>query len=91
MIDDGIGRPIDPNRIGKAFQWAAKRAGVRGYRVHDVRHAFITHLVAQGIDAVTGSRIAGHATVAFTLQTYYHPGATEAGNVAAAIDAALGS
>ena len=39
----------------------------------------------------TVSRIAGHATVAFTLQVYFHPSEDTAAPLAASVEATLGS
>jgi integrase len=89
VIDAGTGKPCDPADFGRAWRRACKRAKVKGYRLHDLRHAYVTRLVSSAIDPATVSRIAGHATVAFTLDRYYHPGATEAEGVAAVVEAVL--
>jgi integrase len=89
VIEDATGRPLDPDDFGRAFRRAASRAKVEGFRLHDLRHAYITSLVSNRIDPATVSRIAGHATVAFTLDRYYHPGATEAEGVAAAVESTI--
>jgi integrase len=59
--------------------------GLKGVRLHDLRHGFATMLVGAGTNARVVSDLLGHATVAFTLQTYYHP---DEATAAAAIDAA---
>jgi integrase len=41
-------------------------------RFHDLRHTFASLLVAQGLNIVFVSRQLGHATPAFTLNTYAH-------------------
>jgi integrase len=64
---------------------------VSGFHVHDLRHYFITQAVNSDIDAATVSRMAGHSTVAFTLQVYFHPSKTAAAPLSASVDAALGS
>jgi len=47
--------------------------------------------VNSDIDTATVSRIAGHATVAFTLQVYFHPPEETAAPLAASVEATLGS
>jgi integrase len=42
------GRPYDASRLRKRFQAAAKRAGVRAIRFHDLRHTFGTQMAAAG-------------------------------------------
>ncbi|WP_369807653.1 tyrosine-type recombinase/integrase [Lawsonibacter hominis] len=42
-------------------------------RFHDLRHAFATHALANGVDAKTLSGILGHTNKAsFTVDTYTH-------------------
>jgi integrase len=74
VFDRGDGRPVDPDRLGKAYRDARDAAGLGGIRLHDLRHAYATLQIAEGTDARLVSDLLGHATVAFTLQTYVHPG-----------------
>jgi integrase len=90
VMDAGDGSPLDPNRLGQIYRGAAKRARVSGFRFHDLRHYFVTEAVKAGLDAATVSRMAGHATVAFTLDRYFHPSSETAAPLAGAVDAALG-
>ena len=41
-------------------------------RFHDLRHTYATLALQQGTDIKTVSSNLGHATVAFTLDTYGH-------------------
>jgi integrase len=90
VIEQGDGGPLDPNLLGKAFMRSARRAKFRGFHFHDLRHYFVTQAVNSDIDAATVSRMAGHSSVAFTLQVYFHPSETTAAPLAESIDAALG-
>ncbi len=90
VIDAGDGKPLDPGLLGKAFRAAATLAKVSGFHFHDLRHYFVTQAVNADLDAATVSRMAGHATVAFTLQVYFHPSEETAAPLGAAVDAALG-
>ncbi len=60
-------------------------------RLHDLRHTHASHLLASGVNVKVVSERLGHASVAFTLDTYAHtmPGqqADAAAQVAAMIDA----
>jgi integrase len=54
---------------------AVKRAGLDGegdprLRFHDLRHAFASLLIAEGLNVVFISRQLGHASPSFTLDTY---------------------
>jgi integrase len=42
------GRVLDPSRVRKRFQAAARRAGLRPVRFHDLRHTFGTRMAAAG-------------------------------------------
>ena len=89
VFEDGTGNPVDPALFGKVFRAAARRAKVTGYTFHSLRHYFVTEAVNSGTDPATVSRIAGHATVAFTLQVYFHPSEETAAPLAVSVDATL--
>ena len=56
----------------KAFQNACRRAGITGFRIHDLRHQAATAMVQSGVDLHTVSKILGHSTVKLT-ERYSHP------------------
>jgi integrase len=49
-----------------------EKAGLRYIRPHDLRHTAATLLLLEGVQALVVSEMLGHASVAFTLQTYGH-------------------
>ena len=51
---------------------AARVAGLDTFGFHVLRHSFVTNLLRAGVPAVTVSRLAGHASPAFTLSVYSH-------------------
>ena len=57
-----------------------KRAGLKHIRLHDLRHTHATLMLKSGVHPKIVSERLGHATVAFTLDTYSHvvPGLQEA-------------
>jgi integrase len=73
VFDRGDGRPMDPDAFGKAFREARDAAGLAGVRLHDLRHAFGSILVAAGTNPRLVSDVLGHATVGFTLRPTYTP------------------
>jgi integrase len=87
--EDGVG--YAPNYVTRAFREACERAGMRRIRLHDLRHTWASLALAAGVNPKVVSERLGHATVAFTLDTYSHvlPGLQEdaAARVAALIAA----
>ncbi|MCX5802510.1 MAG: site-specific integrase [Proteobacteria bacterium] len=58
-------------RIQHSFATALKKAGIRDFRFHDLRHTFASHLVMAGVDITTVSRLLGHKDLTMTLR-YAH-------------------
>lgn len=54
------------------FKAIVKQMGRPEVRFHDVRHTYATLAIQSEIDFKTLSLSLGHATVAFTLDTYGH-------------------
>jgi integrase len=85
------GTPLNPDAVGRAFTREVEKTKLPRIRFHDLRHSHATHLLAAGVNVKIVSERLGHATVAFTLDTYAHvmPGqqADAAAAVAALIDA----
>ncbi len=48
------------------------RAGLPRIRLHDVRHSYATVSLDAGVNPKIVSERIGHASLAFTLQTYTH-------------------
>ncbi len=66
------GRPWHPDVTTKAFRRLVDTADVPRIRLHDLRHTHATHLLATGANVKIVSERLGHASVAFTLDTYGH-------------------
>lgn len=58
--------------IKTAFKSACRDAGIKGLRLHDLRHTAATGMVEAGVDLVTVSKILGHSTIQMTMR-YAHP------------------
>lgn len=65
-------RPWPPARVTRNWTNLRARAGIPGVRLHDLRHAHITLLLALGVDVRTVAGRAGHANAATTLGIYGH-------------------
>jgi integrase len=74
------GSPILPSGLTHAFTKIMRRAGLEGYRLHDVRHAHATLMLKQGVHPKIVQERLGHSRIGTTLDTYSHvtPGLQEA-------------
>jgi len=74
------GKPLHPDTITDLFHRHCAAAGLPRIRLHDVRHSYATAALKAGVAPKIISERLGHATAAFTMQTYTHviPGMDEA-------------
>ena len=66
-----LGQPWSVHGLYHAFKSASRKAGITGFRFHDLRHAFVTGLFRGGAPAPVVQRLAGHEHLA-TTQRYAH-------------------
>ncbi len=66
------GKPIDPSVLSHAFGKICKKAGLEHVRFHDLRHTFASLMLLRGAKPKVISEALGHASVAFTMDTYSH-------------------
>ncbi len=74
------GSAINPSAVTLAFRRILKRAGLKGVRIHDLRHTHATLMLKAGIHPKVVSERLGHANIGITLDIYSHvlPGLQEA-------------
>jgi hypothetical protein len=89
VVERGDGGAIHPDLFSTRFARLAARVGLASVRLHDLRHFFASELLRAGVHPKVVSDQLGHASVAFTLDTYSHliPGMGQA--AADAIEASL--
>jgi integrase len=75
--DDGGERPWQPNWVTKRFIAYRRRAGLAGFRLHDLRHFMATTMLAAGVPVPVVSERLCHARTSTTVNIYAHamPGA----------------
>lgn len=64
--------PIRKHRRRRFFIPAAKRAGLEGLRIHDLRHTAVALLIDAGVGPAQIAARLGHEDVRVTLGTYGH-------------------
>ena len=58
------------SRVSSAFNTVCKRAGLKGFRQHCLRHTFATRCIEAGIEPVVLKGWLGHTDIRTTLDTY---------------------
>ena len=73
------GSPFLPNSVTHAYLKIARRAGLEGVRLHDLRHSHATLMLKAGIHPKIVQERLGHSSISMTLDTYSHvvPGLQE--------------
>ncbi|AAN12601.1 integrase [Mycobacterium phage Che9c] len=73
VVVNEAGTPLTPNAIENRWARVLKAAGLRHVRLHDARHTCGTLMHLRGVPTALISAWLGHASKAFTLQTYVNP------------------
>jgi integrase len=68
---DGVA-PVHPDALTSLFRRLCDKLGLKGVRLHDLRHLHATQLLAAGVPVRTVSGRLGHANAATTLNVYAH-------------------
>jgi integrase len=69
FYDNATGKPYQD--VKKSFNTACRKAGIKDFKFHDLRHTFASHLVMAGVDITTVKELLGHKTLTMTLR-YAH-------------------
>lgn len=72
VFADVEGKPLNPPSLSRDFGRIAKKANLNGVRFHDLRHTFASLMLLRGAKPKVISEALGHASVAFTMDTYSH-------------------
>ncbi len=63
---------LDPDTVLSKYQQLAKKAGIKKCTFHALRHTFATRALESNMSPKVVSKILGHTSVQFTLDTYTH-------------------
>lgn len=72
VFTTGIGTPLEPRNVERAFLEIVKAAELPRIRVHDLRHTAATILLAQGVHPRVVMELLGHSQIAITMNLYSH-------------------
>lgn len=72
VVTNEFGKPIEPRTFRDHYVRILKAAELPHFTFHALRHTFATRAIEQGMDVKALSKILGHASVGFTLDTYAH-------------------
>jgi integrase len=64
--------PLSFTTIDRVKNKACDDAGIERFRLHDLRHSFVSLLVNSGADIYLVASYVGHSDVEQTLNTYSH-------------------
>lgn len=73
VVVNEAGEALTPNAVESRWARVLKAAGVRHRRLHDARHTCGTLMHLKGVPIALISAWLGHASKAFTMQTYVNP------------------
>ena len=67
-----IGTPMEPRNVDREWHATRERIGLSWLRLHDLRHACATFLLASGASPRTVMQTLGHSQISLTMNTYAH-------------------
>lgn len=72
VVSSAVGGFMHPQNFARWWSFYAKRNGLEGYTLHQLRHTFATVMVASGVDMVTAADLMGHSDTAMLAKVYAH-------------------
>jgi len=72
VFTTSLGTPVEPRNLNRRFEELRVTAGLPDLRLHDLRHACATFLLASGVEPRTVMEILGHSTYRLTMDLYGH-------------------
>ncbi|WP_405142469.1 tyrosine-type recombinase/integrase [Sphaerisporangium sp. NBC_01403] len=64
--------PIEPGNLSTRWRKTRAKAGLHWLRLHDLRHACASFLIACGASPRTVMKTLGHSQIGLTMNTYAH-------------------
>ncbi len=63
---------FNPSAANHAWKRICERAKIKGCRIHDLRHSFVSLLLRRGFGLHVASKAVNHSSMAFTFDRYGH-------------------
>jgi len=77
---NGAGNQMDARDLLRVFYPAMRKADVKRFRFHDLRHTFATRLVQAGVDIYTVQKLGRWKTISMVMRyAHHHPESLRAG------------
>ncbi len=71
LHEEKVSPDINGNMVTVAFERACKRAGIKDFCFHDLRHTFASYLTMGGVNLRTVQTLLGHKDLRMTMR-YSH-------------------
>jgi len=68
VFPNWVGKSLDPADLNHEFWGLLAKAGLPARRLHDLRHGALSLLAALGVHPKVAQAIAGHSSLALTMQ-----------------------
>jgi len=81
-------KPIGKDNVQKSMDRVCSKAGIDDFTFHGTRHTFGSHLVMEGVDLVTVSKLMGHTNIKMTMR-YAHLAPRHLAEAVAKLDSKL--
>jgi integrase len=72
LFTTGKGTPIEPRALNEDFDRIVAKVNLRRVRLHDLRHACASFLLAQGVHPRVVMELLAHSQISLTMNTYSH-------------------
>ena len=77
---EGAGNRMDAREVLRRFFAIMRKADVKNFRFHDLRHTFATRLVQAGVDIYTVQKLGRWKTISMVMRyAHHHPESLRAG------------
>lgn len=70
MFPSQVGRLMEPRNLQRHWHGLRRRLDLQGVRLHDLRHWYVSFLLAAGVPMWVVMEMLGHSSMTLTANTY---------------------